>query len=630
MAKRRTPWTPIFNPDPRYGAVAVGSTPATAPGLPAPVILYDTRNYDGMGVIENEGTGGAVWDLPLGGGSGFWYGRKTKSWPSISDAGASFPSGWDDFGGDFCSAGVLHVTAIPNAMMHGAANIWSENEWYIQEVGGSDLAVGVGAYADYFDWGSAPGSFFGLYANDNDSYFEWNPTDEFYSSYTAGATGPMIFAGSLLVTYMNVISEETRVWVVDGNGPTLLVNFTGSTDDGTAFASFAGACNATDWPSNLQMFWSLGYHTGPEPSPGVQWNGVIGQALYRTNTTPTDDELSAFYSYWFDDADVQELDTLFVEFTVDDIADIDAEFEPASDEYRVVVISAVTNRITTINSGDPTAMSVDFSLQTGLLAGCHSVVWDQSAGFAFVTSTDNDNVISFDTFPASSISVNDTQSDATLLVAPEAMIGFGRTDQKPGSGLAVVASGYLTLLSESAGNLGLYGGINVGARGRPHWHQPNDNSDNIIYVGNATGLSAVNVSTVAIPTEDDTLAHANLEDIDDIADRYALTDEAVYLFTVSSANSTMAVVDITNPTGMEYVTALTGLSSAPSRIYVWGKRALLFGASQMQIVDITDPTSPTLLSTHSINGGGGAQVYGDLIWTGGSGISSYSLVGGTP
>ena len=55
MAKRRTPWTPIFNPDPRYGAVAVGSTPGTTP---SPTLL----------AITLVGTTGSTTDLDNGRG----------------------------------------------------------------------------------------------------------------------------------------------------------------------------------------------------------------------------------------------------------------------------------------------------------------------------------------------------------------------------------------------------------------------------------------------------------------------------------------------------------------------------------------------------------------------------------
>lgn len=292
MTRRIPPLRPVLDPGIRYGAVASG-------GYPAPVLRYDTRNAGPPGsMLRNEGSAGAVWDLPiLAAGSVNWA-IKRRNWYTQPNTGSFLPTSWDDLGGDPCGSPFVYVVAVPTLVGDPSGDYFTETEWYWNAANVNGYSIGFTGLYEYFDY-PLPGSYGGVFGrvfsdappvDDEGTFIEWYPDAE----------SPQVGVHSVAVVfYADNATSTARCWVVNSVGE----NLVGTTDeaaDSSFNYSYDWGCAPNSRGSEVQrMFWSVGYdYTAGTPDPGGGWNGVRGVELYRADE-PSAGQRRAFYDGFF-------------------------------------------------------------------------------------------------------------------------------------------------------------------------------------------------------------------------------------------------------------------------------------------------------------------------------------------
>jgi hypothetical protein len=592
-----------------------------------PVIMYDSRNWDGGTNIPNEGDGGTVWDLPFSGQNQtqFW-GRKRNNWYAQADTVGPFPSSFTDLNGDWCANGFVHVTALPHAIRRWDGT-FAECEWFINALDEFGISLGFTGYGNYFSEPLAdPGTGFAAYGKvfsdtnlgDDGSYHEWYPSDEFFEGFSSGAIGAVI-AGALIVTYLDPANADSATWIVTSKEVRLVAE---GVDDDT-HTQFLVACTYDSGGTGMdRMFWQFGYHAHYPPYPGTEWNGVIAQALFRESNRPSAARMRIWYDYFFD---TPVVDVLGVE--TDQMATTKALAVGYAIDYRSVIV-VDDNTLVKFDASVPHRPAWRNQRFDADLANAVDCVMDDSGVYAFVATTTN-TVRRFQTSlnPPGAATV---LTDATNLPTPSAMCGdtavhYCRTR------LFVVASGRITCVNRST--MTVQGSIDVNATGRPCHYYNQDIADGHVLTPDTNGDLVVLLYDISLQTFSTvaTFSHAALTG--PIAVEVNLYSSApdTHAFVLNSDSSIVAI-DLATPSSPSVVSTLTTSITTPRRLFLRGNQLIVVGDGEVGFVDVAVPTDLTEIGTATTVGIGidpAITVALDHLWVGidDTSLTSYSLTG---
>lgn len=279
-----------------------------ARGLSTPVVKYDSRTYVGGSMLENLGTGGDVFDIPieltgLAGGVNVIAAFKRVNWYSQSNQGPPTIPTWNDLGGTPCDNPITVIAALPATLQVPDSEFWAELEWLLEPYAFDDF---------YFETFAAPSygqGFGGMYAS--------NTNFEFYMQEPYLAN---LFQGSndlLTVMSFDSSSHWSGFWVVNSNGVVTLrdqvfYDTYGDWQNGDQNGEWYyyespnyPPCEYDTGPSSHtgRMFWSFGEHmyggVGMPPtwSPGDPWTGLVEAWMYRQ--IPTHQDMLDLYAEAF-------------------------------------------------------------------------------------------------------------------------------------------------------------------------------------------------------------------------------------------------------------------------------------------------------------------------------------------
>jgi len=286
----------VFIPDAVNYPSSLLSTPGPRPwrdpvaqpavGLGTPIVLWDSRNWDGGATLYNEGSGGDMFDLEIVStgdeeGDGI-YAIKRVNWYSNPNLGpnADLPDE-SDFGGDWSAGPLTFIYALPPGHISYGEDGWTEVNCLPGDGGGYNF-VGMSAYGFSYH-----GGFSGLYgASLSDSIGEGT----FMEAYWAEALTESIMNQDdttlLVVLYIDPASSTLGVWVRDAGGVHQIAYETNAVDGyDTDECSFS---NGT-WPTpeydsvgvTSERFFSYFGETWSHVAPGQTWDGIVWAGLYR-------------------------------------------------------------------------------------------------------------------------------------------------------------------------------------------------------------------------------------------------------------------------------------------------------------------------------------------------------------
>lgn len=595
------------------------------PGVPVDLsnafIFYDSRNYCGNGVMVNEGTGGSLWDMLVEQPSLFsLWGHKRLNYGANPDVGGPWPTTAADIGGDSCT-GMLQITAIPNAVLDPSANIWAECEWILQQDQTPfDLFAYWGVYIDNFSALDTIDGNIWTYLDDYANYMYWQPEREYDPATYGGATGISPVGVCLIAQWVDVVTQEARVWVVDQRGVNLVASGSGAVSgDGTFDSEFGAACGTVGFPGEgsnaLEMFWSMSYHTGwRSAATRTQWNGVIGQGLWRTGP-PTEASLSALFDYFNDGPQLSLQSDGFGSISPTAIA---MNLNGLADQ--TVIYTVENNIFRMIGITPPTYPAVLGSLFNGALAGAVDVTAALDlveTGRALVATPTQ--LVSVRTTNPASMYVEATKTDATVLSSPTHCEYANQTGQYMVTG----GNGYLVEVALLTASISITNSLACNAVGRPDSMYNGVAGGYYMVPHSSGGLNVVHRNTFTLS---DSLVDADMTGATEVVAKVISFPEA-YAFVACPSTGKVVVVDVSDPTNIVKSNVISGLSS-PHELQVWGSTLIIPGDGVIYFYDISDPTNPTLQTTETSLGHGandGSAIWGDFFVMASGQV--YSLVG---
>lgn len=271
----------------------------------SPAVLFNTANHAGtlINPLENEGSTGSIWDLPIDGLGSFYWAEKRFNWYGSADIGSSFPTDWNSFiGGPPSSKPVvnLHITG-PN---YDDALLYANCEYICQ----SQTAAGL-TYNHYFNpdinWFAVD-----TYADPGwpvSSFLNWGDGE-----LEEGIVGDhqLMFWGSAA----DVSTRTYKAWVYDKTNGFYAFTHTFSSDGLVSYPSpavsrtyldlydalgaYGPATSIEAAKHTIERFYAFIGNTAILTPTGTPWESCYISGIWRPTRIPTDAEIMALYNYY--------------------------------------------------------------------------------------------------------------------------------------------------------------------------------------------------------------------------------------------------------------------------------------------------------------------------------------------